>query len=53
MKKSLFVVAVMIVSVSLLLTIGAERAGAQGPAGAGASTAAKAVRIIGVESSHS
>jgi len=30
MKKSLFVVAVMIISVSLLLTVGAERAGAQG-----------------------
>jgi len=45
MKKSLFVVQSMIVSVSLLLTIGAERAGAQGPAGAGASTLQRAVRI--------
>src|SRR5260370_17847826 len=41
MKRSFFVVAVLILSVSLFLTVGAERAGAQGPAGAGASTAAK------------
>src|SRR5712671_993530 len=40
MKRSLLVVAVLIPSVSLFLTVGAERAGAQGPAGAGASTAA-------------
>jgi hypothetical protein len=54
MKKSLFVVAVMIVSVSLLLTVGAERAGAQGPAGAGASTAAKgSSNSSGSKSSHS
>src|SRR5258708_7128510 len=54
MKKSLFVVAVMIVSVSLLLTVGAERAGAQGPAGAGASTAAKGgSNSSGSNSSHS
>src|SRR5712671_4151048 len=54
MKKSLFVVAVMIISVSLLLTVGAERAGAQGPAGAGASTAAKgSSNSSGSKSSHS
>src|SRR6266566_3031306 len=41
MKRSFFVVAVLIFSVSLFLTVGAERAGAQGPAGAGASTAVK------------
>jgi len=41
MKKSLLVMAVLIPSVSLFLTVGAERAGAQGPAGAGASTAAQ------------
>jgi len=39
MKRSILVVAVLILSVSLFLTAGAERAGAQGPAGAGASTA--------------
>src|SRR3979409_1045715 len=39
MKRSLLMVAVLILSVSLFLTAGAERAGAQGPAGAGASTA--------------
>src|SRR5881628_700628 len=53
MKKSLLVVAVLIVSVSLFLT-GAERAGAQGPAGAGASTAAKgSSNSSGSHSSHS
>src|SRR2546421_10130666 len=41
MKRSFLVAAVLILSVSLFLTIGAERAGAQGPAGAGASTAAQ------------
>lgn len=41
MKRSLFVMAVLILSVSVFLTVGAERAAAQGPAGAGASTAAK------------
>lgn len=41
MKRSFLVVAVLIVSVSVFLTLGAERAGAQGPAGAGASTAAQ------------
>ncbi len=41
MKRSLLVVAVLILSVSLFLTVGAERSGAQGPAGAGASTAAQ------------
>ena len=48
MKRSLLIVAVLILSVSLFLTAGAERAGAQGPAGAGASTAAQ-----GSSSSHS
>src|SRR5260370_41673161 len=41
MKRSFLVVAVLILSVSLFLTVGAERAGAQGPPGAGASTAAQ------------
>src|SRR6266478_4520429 len=41
MKRSFLVVAVLILSVSLFLTVAAERAGAQGPAGAGASTAAQ------------
>src|SRR5438132_12684057 len=41
MKRSILVVAVLILSVSLFSTVGAERAGAQGPAGAGASTAAQ------------
>jgi hypothetical protein len=48
MKRSLLIVVVLILSVSLYLTVGAERAGAQGPAGAGASTAAQ-----GSSSSHS
>ena len=41
MKRSSLVVTFMTLGVSLSMTIGAERAGAQGPAGAGASTAAK------------
>lgn len=41
MKRSLWFVAVLILSVSVFLTAGAERAAAQGPAGAGASTAAQ------------
>jgi hypothetical protein len=41
MKRSLLVMAVLIPGVSLFLTVGAERAAAQGPAGAGASTAAQ------------
>jgi hypothetical protein len=41
MKRSLLVVAILIPSVSLFLTVGADRALAQGPAGAGASTAAQ------------
>lgn len=48
MKRSLLIVVVLILSVSLYLTVGAERAAAQGPAGAGASTAAQ-----GNSSSHS
>src|SRR6267143_218627 len=47
MKRSVLVVAVLILSVSLFLTVGAERARAQGPAGAGASTASQ-----GSSSSH-
>ncbi len=54
MKRSLLVVAVLILSVSVSLTVGAERAGAQGPAGAGASTAAKgSSNSSGSHSSHS
>src|SRR5258707_1219685 len=54
MKKSLLVVAVLVVSASLFLTVGAERAGAQGPAGAGASTAARgSSNSSGSHSSHS
>src|ERR1700741_1424005 len=41
MKRSLLVMAVLIPGVSLFLTVGAEPATAQGPAGAGASTAAQ------------
>jgi hypothetical protein len=41
MKRSLLVVAVLVPGISLFLTVGAERAAAQGPAGAGASTAAQ------------
>jgi len=41
MKRSVLVVAVLILSVSLFLTVGTERTRAQGPAGAGASTASK------------
>ena len=48
MKRSLLIVVVLILTISLYLTVGAERAGAQGPAGAGASTAAQ-----GNSSSHS
>src|SRR5712692_10433513 len=54
MKRSFLVVAVLILSVSLFLTVGAERAGAQGPAGAGASTAAQGnTSSTGSHSSHS
>src|ERR1700686_1593811 len=41
MKRSSLVVAFVALGVSLSMTIGAERAGGQGPAGAGASTAAQ------------
>jgi hypothetical protein len=41
MKRSVLLLAVLILSASVFLTIGAERAAAQGPAGAGASTAAQ------------
>src|SRR5207249_5245767 len=41
MKRSILVVAVLILSVSLFSTVGAERAAGQGPAGAGASTASQ------------
>src|SRR6266852_4043067 len=54
MKRSFLVVAILILSVSLFLTVGAERAGAQGPAGAGASTAAKgSSNSSGSHGSHS
>jgi hypothetical protein len=46
MKKTLLVGGVLLLGVSISLTVGAERAAAQGPAGAGASAAAQ-------ESSHS
>jgi len=46
MKKTLLVGGVLLFVVSISLTVGAERAAAQGPAGAGASAAAQ-------ESSHS
>ncbi len=46
MKKTLFVGGVLLLGVSISLTVGAERAAAQGPAGSGASAAAQ-------ESSHS
>jgi hypothetical protein len=46
MKKTLFVGAVLLFGVSISLTLGAERAAAQGPAGAGASAVAQ-------DSSHS
>lgn len=54
MKRSLFVVAMLILSFSLFLTVGARSAGAQGPAGAGASTAAQGnSSSSGSQSSHS
>jgi hypothetical protein len=54
MKKSIFALAVLIVSVSLFLTVGADRARAQGPAGAGASGAAQgSSNSSGSKSSHS
>jgi len=46
MKKTLFVGAVLLFGVSISLTVGAEQAAAQGPAGVGASDAAQ-------DSSHS
>jgi len=46
MKKTLFVGGVLLLGVSISLTVGAERAAAQGPAGTGASAAAQ-------EGSHS
>jgi hypothetical protein len=51
MKKSILLVAVLFLSASLYLTVGAEHAWAQGPAGAGASTAAQG--NSGSSSSHS
>jgi len=41
MKKALFVGAMLFFGVSMFLTVGAQRAAAQGPAGAGASAAAQ------------
>src|SRR6266481_3655360 len=52
MKRSLLVVAVLIPSVSLFLTVGAERAGAQGPAGAGASFVALHDCLAVLHASH-
>src|SRR5215469_18579829 len=46
MKKMIFVVTTLLFGFSISLTLGAERASAQGPAGAGAAAAAQ-------ESSHS
>jgi hypothetical protein len=46
MKKTLFVGSILLFGVSISLTVGAERAAAQGPAGEGAAAAAQ-------ESSHS
>ena len=46
MTKTLFVGAVLLFGVSISLTVGAERAAAQGPAGSGAAAAAQ-------DSSHS
>jgi len=51
MKKTILIAAVLFISVSLYMTVGAERAGAQGPAGAGASTAAQG--NSGSSNSHS
>lgn len=54
MKKSFLVVAILIVSTSLFLTVGAGRVAAQGPAGAGASGAAQgSSSSSGSQSSHS
>src|SRR5713226_698252 len=54
MNRSFLVVAILIVSVSVFLTVGAERAVAQGPAGAGASTAAQGnSKSTSSHSSHS
>jgi hypothetical protein len=41
MKKTLFVGAILFFGVSISMTVGAERAAAQGPAGEGAATAAQ------------
>ena len=46
MKKALFVGAILLFGVSITLTVGAEQAAAQGPAGTGAAAAAQ-------DSSHS
>ena len=46
MRKTLFVGAVLLFGVSISLTVGVERAAAQGPAGTGAAAAAQ-------DSSHS
>jgi hypothetical protein len=54
MKRRSLVVAFVALGVSLSMTIGAERAAAQGPAGAGASTAAQGnSSSSGSHSSHS
>jgi hypothetical protein len=41
MRKKLFVGAVLLFGVSIILTVGAERVAAQGPAGNGAAAAAQ------------
>ena len=41
MEKTLFVHAILLFGISISLTVGAERAAAQGPAGAGASAASQ------------
>src|SRR5712692_8979108 len=54
MKRSSLVVAFAVLGVAMSMTIGAERAAAQGPAGAGASTAAQGSSgSSGSHSSHS
>jgi hypothetical protein len=53
MKRSLLIAAVLILSVSLFLTAGAQRAAAQGPAGAGAGAPTTAQGNSSSSSSHS
>jgi hypothetical protein len=53
MKRASLVVVFVTLGVSMSMTVGAERAAAQGPAGAGASTAAQGASSSGAHSSHS